>query len=205
MSRLPPMLLCAAVLALAPVQCIAQGAPAIYDAHGRLVGLWAGVGQPGGGSAEVISLRGFRFSVESSGRIGGATGDFDGSSYQATVWYTTVDCTGPEYLRAFGATITGRLPGGSLVRLDGPVTQLVYVPKVPSVSILTLRAAKDQGTTCIPQQPQNGPVVPFLPNDPSVTGVPNENFTPPLRLEVVPLSALINLFSDGFEAQVAQS
>jgi len=81
---------------------------------------------------------------------------------------------------------------------------LVYVAKAPTVSNV-IRQAVMVGLNCIPQAP--GPIfgVPFLPNHPSVTGVSEPDFSPPLRLEVVPLSALNDIFNDGFESQPAQT
>lgn len=185
-------------LAFGPLNAFAQSAGAVYDANGQLVGLFAGE-VPGREGTAIHSLRGYRFQVSPSGRVDTIDRDIGGISYSLTnPHFESVDCTGAAYLVP---TRGADVPGGMVTRLGAAGIGLGYVPKAPAISTITIRSFLDNGQTCIPlTQPAPTIVVPVLPNDPSVSGVPNSNFTPPLRLEVVPMTSLFNLFQDGFES-----
>jgi len=187
-----------------------ESASAVFDSTGRFAGLWAGT-SPDAIQTNLHSLRGFRFAVNGDGRIGASvdTTDIGGALYSRSsrglgtaVWYTTSDCTGAGYLRISGST-NGLLPGGVVVRLATVERPLVYVTKAPIVTEIVAQSMFEGVCTTLPPTPIPG--VQFLANDPSVTGVSEPNFSPPLRLEVVPLSALNDVFSDGFETRPAQT
>jgi hypothetical protein len=178
----------------------AQSAGALYDQNQQIVGLFAGLG-PGQGvnvGTYVHTLRGFRFLVDTRGRVLQIEADVGGENYgQGIPAFESMNCTGPAFLRVSSETPAG----GVVTRLGSSVTSLGYVQKAPLVFTITVRSLLDNGTTCLPVTPPQPAVgVPFLPNDPAVTGVPNADFVPPLRLEVVPVSALFDLFRDGFES-----
>lgn len=173
------------------------GVSGVYDANNVLVGEYAE-------SISVIhSVRGFRFSVNGQtgvvkpvgSDLAGISKDIAGVGYlDGELVYSSVNCTGQAYVG-----ITASSPAGGIITNVGNNT-LYYVTKAPAVSTLAFGSSYSNPSGCNAIQPTIEMAVPALPNDPAITGVPNTPFTPPLHLEMVPLSQFFQLFKNGFES-----
>ena len=173
------------------------GVSGVYDANNVLVGEYAE-------STTIIhSVRGFRFSLDTAtGTVRalnnptGAITDIGGVNYETVggLGYPTTDCTGQAYV-----TVDSVGPHAGGVMISAGNKGLYYVTKTPTAFSLALASFFD-GSSCTATVPGVDVIVPVLPNDPTVTGVPNTPFALPIHLEMVPLSQFFQIFKNGFES-----
>jgi len=163
----------------------------MVDGNGANIGLYTGILENKG--SVVVSATGYRFVVErETGRIHGPV---DTSS--EVLYSENFNCTGTLYLdrtAQFRGVLVPIISG-----LNGiDLAALYYVPQTAAPVTVTLNGRVSGGpiggTTCTAISPRESTVVPVLPNDPAVTGVPNSYFVPPLKV------SRNDIFGNGFEA-----
>lgn len=216
---LQALLLVALILAVAPA---AAQTPVVRDNAGSTLGFYSGFPVPGGstiisGRLKVISSSGYVATfVAASGLLDvNGTQTADGGLVSNPVMFKTLDCTGQGYVFTSGSPaypIDGQLPmGGAVFRVSGTpgLYDIWYVPKsavayVPGAEASMFTRAR-LNEVCQPAggvQPDSV-LYPAFPNDPGITGIPNVPFTPPLRIDVAPVSAVLSIFRDSFESTQA--
>lgn len=196
---------------------IGQSAGLVVDEDGRVAGAYADQGM-------VHSHTGFRFRINfHTGRVAyplsgefrhddyahGLITDISGAHYGPHIHYESDDCSGVPYVEVCvaetcvpsGAT---RAAGGVVMDTRGSqftdpdqTYALFYVPRHSAIEQVEVQSIF-QGVCSL--SPRTIQAVPLVPNDPSVTGVPDVKFSPPLRLEMRPFGGLFDLFKDGFES-----
>jgi hypothetical protein len=191
----PTGIFCCAVYAATSSVALA-GAGGVYDSANVLLGEYA---ERDGSIPVIHSVHGYRFEVD--GTTGAVTGtgltvDIVGATFVTSpLLYSSSGCSGQAYV-AVNNQSSG-LSGGLVFSAGNK--GLYYVAKTPSVT-QTAMASSYNGSACNNFAPMLFQVVPAAPNDPATTGVPSAPFTPPLRLEMVPLSQFFRIFRSGFEA-----
>lgn len=134
--------------------------------------------------------------------VAGVIHDVGGTYYPNNyLLYQSSDCTGQPFFE-----IDSTVPSGGMV-LGSSTIGIFYVEKLPTYSQFNPTSRRSTGGSPCELNPSTSMIllVPAIPNDPSVTGVPNGAYAPPLRLEIVPLSAFFEIFKNGFEStQVPQ-
>jgi hypothetical protein len=184
-------MLCSLALCAATSVATAQSAGVVVDATGTALGLFAGED----GSTIVHSARGYRFAVRAdNGTVASPTTDVGGVTYDSALVFTSVNCTGQAYVTVSSA---GAVSGGMV--LPAGSRGLHSIDKAVQAQVLAM-GSSFSGTACTTITPGLFAVVPAHPNNPAVTGVSNTPYAPPIRLELLPLSMLYRVFSDGFES-----
>lgn len=174
----------------------AQGVGVLRDSENTLIGQYVERNDGPAGGTVVHSDRGFRFAIDGIGQLTMPQTDVSGASFDNSVGYGNLTCSGTGYTLVSGANAAG---GIVFAGPDG----FYYVAKSPQVQVVLIGSFR-VGSVCTPVTPQAQLSVPVQPNNPTVTGVPNQFFIPPIRLEMVPLSILYGVFRDGFESSSTQ-
>lgn len=177
--------------------------PIVIDAEERAVGtyLQSLPHTDGHSMLGVLSPRGYTFAVgATSGQVSRKMFAFAGVSdtiLTTGLRFTEPDCAGIAYLFIQSSPVVA---GGFLVSFDwyGEGGGIYYAPRgeLPELrQVISQRAHPDAPCTG-----DTGERLLYraLPNDPAETGVPDEDFIPPLSLGS--LGAWRDLFKDGFEA-----
>lgn len=194
-------LLCslAASLVFAP-SVFAQNSALVYDDANVLIGAHA---DTLGSTVTVHTANGYRAALRVDGFVVSAN-DLHGEVAQPQLYYATMDCTDPGYFIYDPQHDPGIpfAPGGFVFRSNESGYKLYYVPKrAPIVSATIVRErASNGGCVVTAQAGARQDLTLAIPNDPNVTGVRNTTYTPPLRIEMLPLSELWLMFRDGFES-----
>jgi hypothetical protein len=185
----------ALLLLLFVVPAQAQDVDLVYDAADVLIGKHAETSSSG---VTIHTHSGFRVLVTPAGRVHPNTLDVAGQNISSQIYFVTLDCSGPRYV-VYASMPT--VSGGIVFDPNTSAYDPHYIPKAaPSVSGVITKELSSNGD-CV-NTAQAGPsqsLVQVFPNQPGVTGVRNEPYAPPLRLEMAPLALLFELFKDGFE------
>ena len=155
--------------ALAPVQVLANG---------ESVGTFLQARNIGTTLFSTLSNTGYYFDVIAS------VGSSEGEIWPARLFYAALDCSSPAFVR------TG--PGGFLndtlgsaqqgVVILAPSTGLFYVPAGTQVAVRSF-ASSDTGAGCnFGNGAANVHSAEALPNNPTITGVPNTPFAAPITI-----------------------
>src|SRR5690606_15423466 len=122
-----------------------------------------------------------------------------GTGYSGHLYFANGGCSGDPY---FVVSTIGYTSGGVVIGSDHPQRGSYYVEKsvLPESRLLASRAVGP--FVCEPMEAFESPTLPAIPNDPGVTGVPNEPYWPPFRIEMEPLGMLFELMRDGFESSM---
>lgn len=187
-----------ALVLVTPAVALSQDIDIVYDSTDAIVGKHADTQSNG---VIVHTYSGYRVRFETSGRVAQNISDIAGSEVNPQIYFLTADCSGPRYVTYASEATT---IGGVVFESHGPGYDLYYIPKnAPSVSGVILKELSTNGSCS--DTAQAGPsqaLAMALPNAPSITGVPDQPYVPPLRLEMAPIAVLFDLFRDGFEAGV---
>ena len=142
----------------------------------------------------VITRTGYVVRFNETGLIATYISDITGNSFMGTAQFESTDCTGQPLLALAQTTV----PGGVVIAADLPDawgSALVYVPKLPTGPVKTLKSTLNSYSGCtLNYSPYTTMAIIPLPNDPAVTGVLG-NATPPFHVEIVSDC----VFSNGFE------
>lgn len=153
-------------------------APMVKDGSGNVLGTYVGrsllTGQDIGDvyageeflyAGEIITPQGYRFwLVESNGRHPDSV---------AEIWYPDTACSGDAYTEWEPYHPIHDIPPGT-VRLIEPLHEKFYTPKNATASRVLIKSAKNYDATCAPVPSVYFNVIPFLPNDPAITGIGND-------------------------------
>jgi hypothetical protein len=108
-----------------------------------------------------------------------------GALNHLSLYYESPDCTSPAYVK----TNEGRMISDTQFSVDqglvfSVVTWETYLGLyyVPAGSVPAARQFQAAGPSCSPYYLANQLSVEAFPNDPTITGVPNASFTPPITL-----------------------
>lgn len=207
----------ATVAALIFVTHATAQVPAVRDNVGAMVGFYSGPSNGPQGRLLVTSSTGY------VGTVVAATGRLDVNSAESPaggyilspVFFQSVDCTGPGYVitsASASGLVSGQLPMSGAVFIsnsDFILHDVWYVPKSALSFVAgaqaTLFVRILVNGSCVPGsgvQPDSV-LYPAFPNEPNVTGFPSAPFVPPLRVDVVPVSAVFSIFRDSFESTQA--
>jgi hypothetical protein len=180
-----------------PGLCNAQSAGVVRDQSDLVVGVFAD-------ARYVHSTTGYRANFDfRAGRIDQVDSiDVGGGGFRPALIFQGLDCVGTPHFRveAFPAPV-----GGVVLNVGNPYL-LYFAAKGSSSTQLMMQSRREYDGNCVNDVASAGMifVVPAQLNDPVITGFPNSPFNPPLRVELEPLSAVFDLFSDGFEGALIQ-
>lgn len=179
-------LVVAAAAAVIPGTALADS-PIVRDSVGRVAGYYAGGTTPQP-SMLVVSSTGYTFALTGAGRVSEIHGPADGAGPGVnTLYYASANCVGAAYVQSYSNV------SGFVFRSH---SELLYAPKGVVAVNRTLQSRKNDGFC---QGFGNTiPSLPVLPNDETVTGVPDVDFVPPI--EIVIARDVSDVFRNGYEA-----
>jgi hypothetical protein len=175
----------------------------VVDAAGRAIGYYDGACNQVNTSYALYSLQGYYACID--GSSGSLSSEIVPPQYANGLGigiyesgYISPDCIGPRLAYSTG-TANGPFFGGFVIASLHNLA--AYSPNDGALSTLTIISSNSVGGgTCQSLGAALEYAIPVFNNDITVTGLSNVNYSPPLRIQPMPDSALADvIFFDGFE------
>lgn len=170
----------------------------VRDANGALVGLYLDSVSAGATPAfRVLTSTNHVANIDAStGRVVEQRPNlgFTAAGFSSSLAFTSSNCTGQAYV----ITQPVAPASGFVIDVGENAYVLYFAPRGEQPTVRSFSSTGRVGGSCA-QGPGMGTTLRVFPNDPSVTGLPNTPFAPPLSLSAAATPWL--LFKDGFETQ----
>lgn len=188
--------LAASLLCLSGITCASS--PVVVDGEGRILGFY--LGEPTAtNQLRVITTMGYTatYALNSGELLSNARDAFGiGESSFSAFFFESNDCSGQPFVEANADS-----RGGGVARAGNTGTIWYLAKNAQPVAFTTLSRLDTASSTCEAGTFDSGPFMEVRENSPGTTGVSNDPVVPPLRIEVLEVSANSwRIFHDGFES-----